>query len=275
MFNLSALYHPLTARPAHANEFRPCTALQPYIRCFWGPASSVEEHQPSVEHKEIIIPDTCMDIIWELNEATGSTSIYFCGMNDTPFEIIQEPGRTRNSRFAIRFYFWAVHFFADNHLREVLNANTDVEHYFSTFRQDLSHLLEKASTMTERIAAAEAYLLIRLERLPRSNDNLMNAVYTIIKYKGVVTVKELEANTGLSSRQLERIFQEYTGVSPKKTADLVRFQNAWQDLYLAADHSCVQDIVYSYQYSHQSHFINKFKQYAGRTPLEALKYARR
>ncbi|WP_052088351.1 helix-turn-helix domain-containing protein [Paenibacillus wynnii] len=276
MFNLSELYYPLTAKPAHTNEFLPCKALQPYIRCFWGPESSLREPQTSTIQKEVIIPDTCMDIIWELDEAVGRPNIYFCGINDTPFEIMQENMKSGTTRFAIRFHIWAVQFFADHHLRDVLNVSTDVEHYFSSFRKDLGDLLAVTDTMSERIAAAEAYLLQRLEGTHRTNDSLMNAVHMIIKHKGVVTAEDLEISSGLSRRQLERLFQEYIGVAPKKSADLVRFQNVWQDLYYSPGRrGRVQDIVFAYQYSHQSHLINNFKKYAGRTPMEALTNAGR
>lgn len=70
--------------------------------------------------------------------------------------------------------------------------------------------------MDERIAAAEAYLLRRLERRGRTNDRMMNAVYTMVKQKGIVTAEDLETSSNLSRRQLERLFQEYIGVSPKK-----------------------------------------------------------
>lgn len=281
MFNLSQLYQPITAKPSDTNEFLPCKALQPYIRCFWGSESPtlISEERPFQADKhtiaEIIIPDTCMDIIWELDQANGYPDIYFCGINDTPFEVRKDNGGSRKSRFAIRFHFWAVHFFADHHLRDVLNVSTHVEDYFSSFRKDLGDLLSETSSMSERIALAEVFLLRRLEKVTRTSDSLMNAVHTIIKRKGVVPVEDLEFSSGLSRRQLERLFQEYIGVGPKKTADLVRFQNVWQDLYYnTSKNSSVQDIVFAYRYSHQSHLINSFKKFAGRTPMEALKNAR-
>ncbi|MFD1905664.1 hypothetical protein ACFTAO_29355 [Paenibacillus rhizoplanae] len=59
-------------------------------------------------------------------------------------------------------------------------------------------------------------------------------------------------------------------------ADLIRFQNVWRDLYRAPQTKGVmQDIVFTYGYSHQSHLINNFKKFAGRTPLDALSHARR
>lgn len=275
MFNLSQLYHPITATPSQTNEYLPCKALEPYIRCFWGSGSELLITEVSTQHdsREIIIPDTCMDIIWEVDTFTGSASTFFSGINDAPFEIPYE-AEHKKSYFGIRFHFWAVHYFADDHLRAVLNAHVEVEQYFSTFHRDLGKLLAETSSMTERIVAAEAYLLRRLEGNRRTSDSMMNAVHAIISSKGLVGADELRVSSGLSSRQLERLFHEYIGVTPKQTADLVRFQNVWQELYHPSpQRKSMLDIVYAYRYSHQSHFNNNFKKYAGRTPLEALRIA--
>lgn len=58
------LYRPATAVP-HRNdstytEITPCSALRPYIKCFWG---SVGPSAGKATAGELIIPDTCMDII--------------------------------------------------------------------------------------------------------------------------------------------------------------------------------------------------------------------
>lgn len=288
MFDLSQLYYPITAKPAGAGEVLPCKALRPYIRCFWGTAALPEtsglvpktaligEPISLSPEPEVIIPDTCMDIIWEWDECTGESEGVFCGINDAPFEVGQATESTSRRYFAIRFHFWAVHMFADEHLRDALNVHVPVEQYFTSFRRELGYRLGASLTYAERIAVVEEYLLKRLEQTVHSRDSLLNAVYSILKQRGVVDARELESSAGVSSRQLERLFREYIGLSPKKTADLVRFQNVWLDLYRSPPPAkAMQDMVYDYRYSHQSHMINSFKKFAGRTPLEALAYARR
>lgn len=84
MFNLSPLYFPITAKPNHTSEFLPSHALQPFIRCFWGSVDVESIQQPETE---TIIPDTCMDIIWDLDRESGNTNTFFSGINDTPFEV--------------------------------------------------------------------------------------------------------------------------------------------------------------------------------------------
>lgn len=91
MFNLSELYYPITANPAGGGEYLPGRLLQPYIRCFWGtvPPPGEQQEAQSVDiaqghngaaiskseiegtfrkRTETIIPDSCMDIIWEWDE---------------------------------------------------------------------------------------------------------------------------------------------------------------------------------------------------------------
>lgn len=158
MYNLSALYHPITANPAGGGEYLPGRLLQPYIRCFWGSGAQ----PPPPQRTETIIPDSCMDIIWEWDERTGESGGIFCGINDSPFETGQAAQPVPTQRFAIRFHFWAVHLFADEPLTEVLNVHVPVEHYFRTFRKELGDRLQHIRTMNERIAAAEDFLLRRL-----------------------------------------------------------------------------------------------------------------
>ena len=70
MDTLTRLYHPITGTPFQSDEtyreVTPCAALAPYIRCFWG-----SEHPLLARPHEggIVIPDTCMDIIFTLDYA--------------------------------------------------------------------------------------------------------------------------------------------------------------------------------------------------------------
>lgn len=285
MYNLAELYHPITANPAGGGEYLPGRLLQPYIRCFWGAAATsgrqqekgtgLSREEGSGPGAETIIPDSCMDIIWEWDERTGESGGIFCGINDTPFEVERTAMPIHKQRFAIRFHFWAVHLFADEPLSDVLNVHAPVEQYFRTFRQELGDRLPGTRTMSERIAAAELFLLRRLEMANRSSDGMMNAVHRLLTSRGIVSAGTLESTSGISNRQLERLFRQHIGLPPKKVADLIRFQNVWLDLYRSPQGKGVmQDMVFTYGYSHQSHLINNFKKFAGRTPLDALNRAR-
>ncbi|WP_340148016.1 helix-turn-helix domain-containing protein [Dendrosporobacter quercicolus] len=256
-------------------EIPPNKLLRPYIRCFWGsvfppsPSGEAENRKPST----LVIPDACMDIVVTVNHSSGRISAAFCGINDAPFFASADNQATLTSTFGIRFYCWAVALFADTSMKEALNAFGDVEQYFRDFSEKLAAALLESPTITGRIAAAENYLLHRLQGSRPVKPNVLNALHLIIKSRGLISVPDLCASLAVSQRQLERLFAEVTGASPKKTADIVRFQMIWQDMICGR--SCnFSDLAYRYQFSDQAHFINSFKKFAGQPPLAALQYAR-
>lgn len=63
-------YLPLTAIPFKCSsvyqEISPCPVLQPYVRCFWGGESCCLDTETE-ESSEIVIPDTCVDIIYRID----------------------------------------------------------------------------------------------------------------------------------------------------------------------------------------------------------------
>ena len=82
---LNKLYYPITSTPLKKNalyrEFEPCSALKPYIRCFWGTTELIAQNAENT----LVIPDTCMDIIFMANYTKNLLTSNFCGINDRTF----------------------------------------------------------------------------------------------------------------------------------------------------------------------------------------------
>lgn len=125
--------------------------------------------------------------------------------------------------------------------------------------------------MKERIRAAERYLLNHMHP-ERSNHILMEAVAELLQRKGSMPIGQLAGEVHTSSRQLERIFQENIGISPKKLASLIRYQYLWNDILYHPDFS-VQDAVWRYGYTDQAHLLHDFKRFHTMTIPEARNYA--
>lgn len=275
MENLSTIYRPITAQPFKNNEsyieIQPCEALKPYIRCFWGTPEPLEDIATLGLKHELIIPDTCMDIIFNINMDTNEIWDIFNGINDTSFSTKLKSTSNRNSCFAIRFNFWAVSLFCHNSLDKVLNAVTETEVYFSNFTRDLQDILINNPLITDRVEKTECYLLKKFN-LDRQNNNVMNAVYKLLKSRGTVNISELAQFTSISQRHLERLFLQYIGVTPKKLSGLIRYQYLWRDILVNRNIN-IQDAVFKYGYTDQSHLNNDFKKYHAMTPRDAMIYA--
>lgn len=269
MFNLSSIYSPITSQyPNPGDKYVPCDALKPYIASFWG-TECPESDIPNEGSPILVIPDTCVDIIFVMDHRTNSFSGHYSGINDRPFMTSPVVETTRVSYFAIRFYFWGIHVFSDYHMRDSLNTFEDSNVYFNGWDSFFKNLLIQTSSIEERIPLAERFLLSKLN-IHKKNDNVLNATYCILNSKGTKHIKEVCAYTAISQRQLERLFLEYIGISMKKVSNLVRYQNLWQDIAFSP-HYNILDFVDKYSFTDQSHLLNAFKKYHGVTPNQAKK----
>jgi len=272
---LARLYRPITGTPfQHDETYRevpPCAALAPYIRCFWG-SEGPQLDRPSPGG--IIIPDTCMDIIFHIDYITGRISSDFCALDET--STLTAPSTASGgmtATFAIRFYAWTACLFAEDSLRGSLNRQYPAEAFFRRIDRALRPALFGIATLEEMIRAAEPVLLALLDPA-KADAAVLNAIRHILQTSGRVRISEASAALALSSRQLERRFDAMMGVSPKAFASLIRYQLLWQDMVLNPRYSTL-DAVERYGYTDQSHLLGDFRRHHLMSPREALALARR
>lgn len=269
-------YMPLTAAPFKRNkeyiEVLPENeVLARYIRCFWGSERPyvVKEKRKAAD---IVIPDTCADIIYHIDHTDHTITGGFCGINDTAFSDCHEE-KTGHliSVFAIRFYAWGVYAFSEDSLKDTVNGFYDVQSRFWWLDHLLRRQLLEKVTMKERVEAAEAMFVRKLPGA-RQNRVIDKAVHHIILNKGRQSTVELAGECFVSSRQMQRMFHEYIGITPKKFSNLIRYQYLWNDIIRDTKFD-VQDAVHRYGYTDQSHLLREFKRYHTMDIRAAKKYA--
>lgn len=256
-------YYPLTATPFKRNltytEVAPCKQLESYVRCFWGTGQPVI-HRVREESAEIVVPDTCVDIIYYIDYTENKVSGGFCGVNDHSFYAYSEEKQGHTwATFAIRFFAWTAYVFAEDSLKSTLNAFDEVGARFEWLDRLLRPKLLELKAMREKISYTERLLIWKVNHM-RENEIVNGAVNHILTGKGALGVSDLARNTFVSSRQLERLFHEYLGITPKKLSNLVRYQYLWRDILYEPDF-CIQDAVHRYGYTDQPHLLREFKRY--------------
>jgi AraC-like DNA-binding protein len=213
-----------------------------------------------------------MDIIFDVSYSKNKINSSFIGINNEAFKTaVQNKEEDTTSTFAIRFYAWTAVLFSDESMSGVKNKVFDTQQHYSKLKSAIEPLLFDKSTLSERIVVTEKILLGRLN-LNRVNNTLETAVFHILSEKGTIKASSLANESYVSSRQLERIFNEYIGVTPKQLISLVRYQNLWKDI-LYNKHFNVIDAVQRYGYTDQSHLLHDFKKYHSVLPSEARRYA--
>ena len=269
-------YVPLTATPFQQNQKymeQPPKNLQlsRYIRCFWGSEQPYLQKEQSVDGS-IVVPDTCVDIIYHIDYTDNTITGGFCGINDVSFwDYDKRESGHLVSIFAIRFFAWNAYVFSEDSLKDTMNTYGDVQTRFRWLDDMLRQQLFDKRTLEERGKAAEEILLGRLCAI-RQNSIISSAVEQIVLRKGTQNVTELAGECFISSRQLERLFQEYIGITPKKLCSIVRYQYLWSEI-VTNPHFHVLDAVSQYRYTDQSHLMREFKRYHAMDIRTAKKYA--
>jgi AraC-like DNA-binding protein len=276
MPNISKYYTPLTANPFVMNdtymEIAPCDELKPYIRCFWGTKKPIQNQNNKVIRQEgIVIPDTCMDILFDIDFTDNTIRCHFSGINDSSFWTSNAPNTHMVSSFAIRFYAWSVIFFSSESMKKVKNSFTDTNEYFTGIKDELEKVLFEITDIYDRKRIAEKFLLEKLNR-NKMNPYVLNSVSQTIKHHGNVRGDDLTTYSCVGRRQLERLYQEYVGISPYKLADLIRYQYLWNDI-LTDKNFDVFTAVLKYGYTDQAHLLHNFKKYHTMNPMQAKGFA--
>ncbi len=102
-----------------------------------------------------------------------------------------------------------------------------------------------------------------------ADGRLYEALEIILKKQGIITV-ETGLDTGISSRQLRRLFEFYIGDTPKTFSKIVRFQNLLHGKP-SARALRKNKLFLDAGYYDQAHFIKEFKTLFGSTPVQALR----
>lgn len=87
--------------------------------------------------------------------------------------------------------------------------------------------------------------------------------------RDMLRVDQLSSHWNLHTRKLQRLFNQYVGISPKTVIQLYRLQNAAECIErgLACD---LGKLSQDLGYHDQSHFIKDFKSIIGSTPEEYM-----
>lgn len=241
-------------------EFLPHHQLQYFIYCYWQLKTSEKLAEP---FNYRVVADGCIDIFFELDKPKESFVMGFC-KKYTEFELESE------------FNYIGIRFLPTM-FPQLFGVNAAT---ISNKAEQLDNIVPKASSFIQShfgkeidlksiVHLLDGFLLKQLSSIAFQNDlRLYNAILLIIKNYGVIDI-EKEIDTGISHRQLRRLFDFYIGDSMKTFSKVVRFQNI-----LRAKPSIQSlknnKLFFNSGFFDQSHFIKDFKHFYGVTPSKAF-----
>ena len=248
-------------------EHVPHSSLQDYVKCFW----ILEREYTPEDPNEEVIPDACIELIFTFGgryvlqreglperEMPGA---FLIGMQKKPL-LFRSSGTVKI--VAIRFYAWGALPFVAAQAHTPNNLAIELGGKWHDLAQKLEPKVQ-ADNYEGAVACVEDFLISRLLTAAFDLKEIQIAARLLYHRKGQFRVADLADYCNLSTRQLQRRFQDVAGVSPKTLARTIRFEEIRNRLMFDADTS-LTDLAYEFGYSDQAHFIRDFKEFADKTP---------
>ncbi|MCE6991307.1 helix-turn-helix domain-containing protein [Dyadobacter sp. CY323] len=263
--NIRQLYNPIqptvkeSAEHVTYQEFLPDPALQNYIYCYWKLQTLQSLHEPFYYR---VVADGCIDIFFELNNPEESYVMGFC-KNYTEF-LLENTFNYVGVRFLPTMFPQLFKIDAS----ELSNRYESLNIVLPGMARFITECFSVGTGAAEIKAHFDQYFLKLLAGKDLYNDpRLYNAVSIILKNNGLVHI-EKDLDTGISPRQLRRLFQFYVGDSAKTFSKIVRFQNILRDN--PSQQNLKAQKLFFDNYYDQAHFIKEFKTFYGTTPGQAF-----
>nr|WP_295864438.1 helix-turn-helix domain-containing protein [uncultured Chitinophaga sp.] len=245
---------------ASYGECLPSLPLTSYIYCYWQLTSRPSLSEPFVYR---VVADGCIDIFFHTHHPDA---VYVMGFSTTYTEF---PLDHPFNYIGIRFLPAAFPLLFGVNAASLTNRFEPLDAVAPALATGLTQL----TNGLHNLAALQPLLDRFFEKIlaghhTDADHRLLQAVDLILRAGGNIRL-EKELHSGVSPRQLRRLFDFYIGDSPKTFSKVVRFQ---QLLHAApsADSLKANKHFFDAGYYDQAHFIKEFKTMYGLPPTLAL-----
>jgi AraC-like DNA-binding protein len=141
---------------------------------------------------------------------------------------------------------------------------------FGAAAGELAGRIHDARDVDERIRIAESFVRGRLPSvLPAAVRTINGLVDAILANRSILKVDDIVDRHRIGKRNLQKLFREYIGVTPKWVIQRYRLHEAAERLDIAA--TDLASIAYELGYADQAHFVRDFKAAVGHPPASYVR----
>ncbi len=241
-------------------EIEPDKEIENLVYCFWQLKTQKSLDQDFVYS---VVSDGCIDIFFEHKQASESFVMGFC-RKYTAFSIGKE-----FNYVGIRFLPSAFPLLFEVDAKTLSNKSQELKQILPKFSDWIAATMLSSEGFDTIVKDLNRKLIDLANKQDFKYDQrFFNSLNLIFQKNGFLDT-EKDLNTGLSPRQLRRIFNFYIGTTAKSFSNVVRFQyilNAKPSRQSLKESKLYFDVGFF----DQAHFIKNFKRFYGVTPSEAF-----
>jgi len=219
--------------------------LADFIESFWLLANPTDK-----PHDIIVLPDGRVDIIFSLS-STGSFQAWLMGVTSIADQVVFQ---AESVIFAVSLKLSAVEYVFEEGIAGLVNTARELPNGFWDIRsEDLADFDKFCGKLTDTLTP-----FFSTTQPDSRKQKLFNLLYAS---NGAVSVQDLADRSGWSSRQINRYFNQYFGISLKAYTTILRFQASFTQIKEGK-------FFPEQNYADQPHFIREIRRFAGVSPKE-------
>jgi len=242
-------------------EIRPDNEIENFVYCFW----QLTTKKPlNKDYNYRVVSDGCIDIFFDHKEPTENFVMGFCR------KFVQFPLGKEFDYIGIRFLPSAFPHLFGVDAKTLSNQSQELNKIFPIFSEWINSEIKPADSFESITKILNRKIIGFLKNQDIKYDHRFLDSLNLIFQKNGYLDTEIDLNTGLSPRQLRRIFNFYIGTTAKSFSNVVRFQhilNAKPSIQSLKENKLYYDVGFF----DQAHFIKNFKTFYGVTPSEAFR----
>ena len=257
-------------------EYRVPAPLGAVVECVWflrGAAS------PQEDLTQRVLPDGCIELIIHLGDAfesigeggapTRQASSLVVGLLTRPL-VLRPPACVET--IGIRFRPGGAYPFVSLPLAELTDTTISLDDLWGASSRGFIDRLTNARDEMARLDIITQALTARLiaHDHEHERDPLIDVVVaSLVRTAGCAGIADLADRAGVTTRHLQRRFQDRVGVSPKVLARILRFQNTLRHREATTAIEWAH-VAVACGYADQSHLIREYAALAGETPASLI-----
>jgi AraC-like DNA-binding protein len=250
-------------------EYIPSEVLRDYVKCYYLYASDLTR---AIEDKAFATG--CVEIMfnldgtqWETQKNDGFTKtakveVWGQILRPLPLRLTG-----KSTMMGIRFHPYGAALFLNEDLSLLNDLVIDLSSVMGKSVEDLYNRLRDTSGTLDRIALIESFLLKRLGQIQHKKDKttlVRRVMHELTRDDFFDNIENVAARHGITSRYLQKVFLQHTGLTPKLYSKINRFQKSL--VLIGKGNLPLTSIAYQSGYFDQSHFIREFRTFTGTTP---------